>query len=125
MEFLDPKIDLGFRRIFPSPQSKPILIEFLNALVDQGKSVIQNLSRDEFELLERQTLRVEDSRNIVRRSLQQGLEQGLQQSRRDIARSLLDLLPPSVIAEKTGLSLPEVEALSQESSQSREDTPIL
>jgi len=94
-----------------------------------------NLSREEFELLERRALAVEDSRNVVRRALLEGLEQGLEQglqqglerglqqglqqareavqeSRRDIARSLLGLLPTEVIADRTGLTLAEVEALA-------------
>jgi len=85
-----------------------------------------NLSLEEFELLERRALAVEDSRNVVRRALLEGLEQGLQQGlqqgqaqgeqqrSRDIARSLLGLLPPETIAEKTGLTVAEVEALGTE-----------
>ena len=87
-----------------------------------------NLSREEFELLERRALAVEDSRNVVRRALLEGLEQGReeglqrglqqgqaqgkQQRSRDIARSLLGLLPPATISEKTGLTVAEVEALA-------------
>jgi len=85
-----------------------------------------NLSLEEFELLERRALAVEDSHNVVRRALLEGLEQGLQQGlqqgqaqgeqqrSRDIARSLLGLLPPETIAEKTGLTVAEVEALGTE-----------
>ena len=105
-----------------------------------------NLSREEFELLERQALAVEDSRNVVRRALQEGLQQGIEQglqqgieqglqqgieqglqqgiergreagveeSRREIARSLLGLLPVAVIAERTGLTSAAVEALAAE-----------
>ena len=104
-----------------------------------------NLSRAEFELLERRALAVEDSRNVVRRALlegleqgreeglqqgleqglQQGLEQGLQQGQsqgerqrsREIARSLLGLLPSETIAATTGLTVAEVEALSAETPQ--------
>ncbi|MEB3164778.1 MAG: Rpn family recombination-promoting nuclease/putative transposase, partial [Prochlorothrix sp.] len=43
MTFLDPKTDFAFKKIFGSPQSKPILIEFLNAFIYQGASVIQDL----------------------------------------------------------------------------------
>ncbi|MGA1626470.1 MAG: Rpn family recombination-promoting nuclease/putative transposase [Prochlorothrix sp.] len=78
-----------------------------------------NLSPEELDLLERQAFFLEDSRNVVRRAaqenlaqgLQQGLQQGAAQSRREIARSLLGVLPVAVIAEKTGLTIAEVEAL--------------
>ena len=80
-----------------------------------------NLSPQEFELLEGRELVLEDNRNIMLKAaldgreegLQQGLQQGVEQSKREIARSLLDLLPPEVISERTGLSLAEIAALSQ------------
>ena len=79
-----------------------------------------NLSLEEFDLLEKQAFRVEDGRNVVRRALLEGLQQGreegreagIQESRREIARSLLGLLPAAVIAERTGLTVAEVEALA-------------
>jgi len=43
MTFLDPKTDFAFKKIFGSPQSKPILIEFLNAFVYGGAPIIQDL----------------------------------------------------------------------------------
>lgn len=43
MHFISPKTDFGFKRIFGSPQSKNILISFLNALLYDGESVIANL----------------------------------------------------------------------------------
>lgn len=66
-----------------------------------------NLSPQEFEVLEGQELALEDSRNVVLKAEQDGREQ----SKREIARSLLDILPPEVISAKTGLSLAEIEAL--------------
>ncbi|MGA1264110.1 MAG: Rpn family recombination-promoting nuclease/putative transposase [Prochlorothrix sp.] len=84
-----------------------------------------NLSPEEFDLIERRAFMVEDNRNVVRRAIlegrQQGREEGLQKGREEgeresrlaIARSLLDLLPAAVIAERTGLSIAEVEALTQ------------
>jgi predicted transposase/invertase (TIGR01784 family) len=92
-----------------------------------------NLSPAEFELLEHQIFLVEDSRNVVLRATQEGLQQGLQEglqqglqqgreegvqaSRREIARSLVGLLPLEVIAERTGLAMEEVEALAREMGQ--------
>lgn len=43
MRFINPKIDYAFKKIFSSPQSKNILISFLNALVYDGNSTIQDL----------------------------------------------------------------------------------
>ena len=43
MNFINPKTDFAFKRIFGSEQSKPILISFLNALLYQGKSTIADL----------------------------------------------------------------------------------
>ncbi|MGA1262789.1 MAG: Rpn family recombination-promoting nuclease/putative transposase [Prochlorothrix sp.] len=51
----------------------------------------------------------------IQRGLEQGLEQGIQQGQRqqaiEIARSLLGVLPVALIAEKTGLTIAEVEGL--------------
>ena len=79
-----------------------------------------NLSLEEFDLLEKQAFKVEDGRNVVRRALLEGRQQGREEGRtegeqqrsRDIARSLRGLLPVAVIAEKTGLTVAEVEALA-------------
>ena len=44
MRFLNPKTDFAFKKIFGSPQSKDILISFLNALLYDGTSTIEDLS---------------------------------------------------------------------------------
>ncbi|MEL7352163.1 MAG: Rpn family recombination-promoting nuclease/putative transposase [Cyanobacteria bacterium P01_A01_bin.116] len=41
--FINPKTDFAFKKIFGSPQSKDILINFLNALLYEGESVIEDL----------------------------------------------------------------------------------
>ncbi len=43
MEFLDPKNDYAFKRIFGSDHSQEILISFLNAILYQEKEVITDL----------------------------------------------------------------------------------
>jgi len=43
MRFINPKIDYAFKKIFGSDQSHDILISFLNALLYEGKPVIQDL----------------------------------------------------------------------------------
>jgi predicted transposase/invertase (TIGR01784 family) len=43
MRFINPKTDYAFKKIFGSAESKNILISFLNALVYDGNSTIQDL----------------------------------------------------------------------------------
>jgi len=42
--FISPKIDYAFKKIFGSDQSEDILISFLNAIVYNGESVISSLT---------------------------------------------------------------------------------
>lgn len=42
--FINPKTDFAFKKIFGSSQSKEILISFLNGLLYQGNSTIQDLT---------------------------------------------------------------------------------
>ena len=43
MQFIDPRTDFAFKKIFGSEQSKPILISFLNAMLYDGQTVIEDL----------------------------------------------------------------------------------
>ncbi|NET85173.1 MAG: Rpn family recombination-promoting nuclease/putative transposase [Moorea sp. SIO1F2] len=43
MRFISPKTDFAFKKIFGSSESKEVLISFLNALIYQGESRINNL----------------------------------------------------------------------------------
>ena len=43
MRFINPKTDYAFKKIFGSTESKPILISFLNALIYEGNSTIEDL----------------------------------------------------------------------------------
>ena len=43
MRFISPKTDFAFRKIFGSSESKEVLISFLDALIYQGESRINNL----------------------------------------------------------------------------------
>jgi predicted transposase/invertase (TIGR01784 family) len=43
MRFINPKTDFAFKKIFGSEQSKDILISFLNALLYDGNSTIEDL----------------------------------------------------------------------------------
>ncbi len=43
MQFIDPRTDFAFKKIFGSEQSKPILISFLNAMLYEEQPVIEDL----------------------------------------------------------------------------------
>jgi predicted transposase/invertase (TIGR01784 family) len=43
MRFINPKTDYAFKKIFGSSKSKEILISFLNALIYEGRSIIEDL----------------------------------------------------------------------------------
>ena len=43
MEFINPKTYFGFNKIFASPQSKEVLMSFLNAMLYNGKPTITDL----------------------------------------------------------------------------------
>ncbi|MEL7039641.1 MAG: Rpn family recombination-promoting nuclease/putative transposase, partial [Cyanobacteria bacterium J06592_8] len=43
MRFINPKTDYAFKKIFGSAESKNILISFLNALIYEGNSIIEDL----------------------------------------------------------------------------------
>ncbi|MEB3339908.1 Rpn family recombination-promoting nuclease/putative transposase [Okeania sp.] len=44
MKFISPKVDYAFKKIFGSNQSQQILISFLNAIIYDGKKIIQSLT---------------------------------------------------------------------------------
>lgn len=44
LPFINPKTDFAFKKIFGSPQSKNILLSFLNALLYDGNPIIQDLT---------------------------------------------------------------------------------
>lgn len=44
MQFLDVKTDFAFKKVFGSEQSKTVLIDFLNAIIDFGEETITDLT---------------------------------------------------------------------------------
>lgn len=44
MNFVSPKIDYAFKKIFGSETSKDILISFLNAIIYEGEKNIKSLT---------------------------------------------------------------------------------
>ncbi|MFM9264650.1 Rpn family recombination-promoting nuclease/putative transposase [Tychonema sp. BBK16] len=43
MKFINPKIDLAFKKIFGITKNKDILVDFLNAIIYEGQPVIEDL----------------------------------------------------------------------------------
>jgi predicted transposase/invertase (TIGR01784 family) len=44
MQFINPKTDFAFKKIFGSDQSKEVLLSFLNALLYNGEAIIEDLT---------------------------------------------------------------------------------
>jgi predicted transposase/invertase (TIGR01784 family) len=78
-----------------------------------------NLNRDELEELEHQLIFIQDQRNAIALASRQALEKGREEGKEEgalsmqktIAINLLSTLDNATIAQMTGLSLAEVEAL--------------
>ena len=66
-------------------------------------------------LYEMRAKRLRDEISALNKAKREGMEEGLQQGSKqkaiEIAKSLIDLLPSEIIAEKTGLSIKEVKDL--------------
>ena len=77
------------------------------------------LTRKEMEIVEQRQMALHDSRNIVlyteqkgeRKGKLEGKKEGKLEAKLEIARQLLDVSDVETIAQKTGLSLAEIEAL--------------
>jgi predicted transposase/invertase (TIGR01784 family) len=70
-----------------------------------------NLNRDELEELEHQSIFIQDQRNAVSLANKQGREEGASSMQKTIAMNLLSTMDNAAIAQMTGLSLADVEAL--------------
>jgi predicted transposase/invertase (TIGR01784 family) len=70
-----------------------------------------NLNRDELEELEHQSIFIQDQRNAISLANKQGREEGALSMQKTIAMNLLSTMDNNAIAQMTGLSLAEVEAL--------------
>jgi predicted transposase/invertase (TIGR01784 family) len=69
------------------------------------------LSRKELEMLERREMFIHDNRNAILLAENKGREKGRKEEKFEIARQLLDVLDLETIAQKTGLSLEELQSL--------------
>jgi predicted transposase/invertase (TIGR01784 family) len=74
-----------------------------------------NLNRDELEELEHQSIFIQDQRNAISLANKQGREEGREEGassmQKTIAMNLLSTMDNAAIAQMTGLSLADVEAL--------------
>jgi predicted transposase/invertase (TIGR01784 family) len=74
-----------------------------------------NLNRDELEELEHQSIFIQDQRNAISLANKQGREEGREEGassmQKNIAMNLLSTMDSAAIAQMTGLSLADVEAL--------------
>ena len=74
-----------------------------------------NLSPDELEELEHQAIFIQDQRGAIAKATQQGRQEGRQETQREIAQRLLGMMEAEAIAQITGLSLLEIQALRSRS----------
>ena len=79
------------------------------AAIDHAFTVAKQsrLSRKELEVLEKREMVLHDNRNAILEAKQDGRQEG----RLEIARSLLDLLDAETIAQKTELTIAQVQKL--------------
>ncbi len=79
------------------------------AAIQQAFSVAEHsrLSRKELEVLEKRQMALHDNRNAILKAKAEGRDE----KALEIAKSLLDVLEPELIAQKTGLSVDQVRAL--------------
>ena len=79
------------------------------AAIDHAFTVAKQsrLSRKELEVLEKREMVLHDNRNAILKAKQDGRQEG----RLEIARSLLDLLDAETIAQKTELTIAQVQQL--------------
>jgi predicted transposase/invertase (TIGR01784 family) len=112
-------------------ESVPTNLDQESAIHDAFEVARQSrLTREEMEMLEQQAIVIHDSRNAVllgemkgwERGKQEGIEQGIEQGRKNeriaIARSLLNKLSLSEIAQITGLSTDDIAQLQASDDQS-------
>jgi len=106
--------DSGSMEYVPKTLSKEVQIAFDN-------SNEANMSREELEVqhkkLEFTLIQRGSISQALKQGMEQGIEQGIEQGKKEnslkIAKSLIGLLGNEVIAEKTGLSIKEIEKLEK------------
>jgi predicted transposase/invertase (TIGR01784 family) len=76
-----------------------------------------NLSEEELDELEHQSIFIQDQRGAITKATKQGIQQGRQEVQWEIARRLLGVMEDGAIAQTTGLSLTEIQALRQQETE--------
>ncbi len=72
-----------------------------------------NLTREEYEDLEKRETYIQDQRNAIRRAVRLAVEQGIKENKVEIAQRLLEILDPETVSQMTGLSLEEIQRLTE------------
>jgi predicted transposase/invertase (TIGR01784 family) len=76
------------------------------------------LTEDELDELEHQLIFIQDQRGAITKATEQGIQQGIQQGRQEtqlqIARQLLGRMEDEAIAQATGLTIADIQALRDE-----------
>ena len=72
-----------------------------------------NLSPEEYDLLQRQSFFVFDQQNAIAKAQQETRQETTLEVKRELARSLLDVLDVGTIAKKTGLTIEEINQLTK------------
>lgn len=132
-KFVNPFVDMAFKRIFGREESKRLMIDFLNAVIGDKNPVLVDLENaatrlgmtfDEEVAYQRALKRMwdydavmEGEREYARaKGLEEGLEQGLAEGREEerlsMAMSLKSLgVDVETIAKASGLSIEKIESL--------------
>jgi hypothetical protein len=104
--------DLEILNPYQAPRIRGVKDTYLDV---KARLTRANLNRDELEELEHQSIFIQDQRNAVSLANKQGREEGREEGalsmQKTIAMNLLSSMDNTAIAQMTGLSIAEVEAL--------------
>lgn len=113
---LDDKSDekdllVAWTQFLKDPESEKVRsLEMTIEEIREAKDTLHRLSADENQraLYDMRAKRLRDEVSALNKAKREGIEQGEKNKAIEIARSLINLLPIEVIAEKTGLSIEEI-----------------
>ena len=107
---------VAWTEFLKNPESEKVRnLEMSIEEIREAKDTLHRLSADDKQraLYEMRAKRLHDEVSALNKAKREGRQQGSRERAIEIARSLMDVLPVEVIAEKTGLSVEEVEMLSK------------
>jgi len=146
--YLNPYTDFGFKKLFGEEGSKDLLIDFLLKHLDSFDHIptilnepifhkafktaeLANLNREQYSAYEQNLLDYWGVKAAVDTARDEGHAEGRVEGRVEgdhaarliVARNLLELLPPEVIAQRTGLTVDEVVGLSNNMAKNAGKAP--